>query len=407
MNKLRVGIVGLGSRGKSISKLLVNHMGQAELTAICDNYEPFVERAVQTLAEFGSHPKTFLSYEEMLDSGLIDAVLIISSWETHIPFAIAAMEKGIPCGLEVCGVYDIQQCWDLVNTWEKTKTPFMFLENCCYGRKETMVLNMVRQGIFGEVVHCDGCYGHDIRDEVVSGKLGHHYRYSNYLYRNCENYPTHEIGPIAKVLNINRGNRFVTLNSVASKAVGMHDYIQKNHSDHEELMNARFAQGDVVTTILKCAGGETVTIKLDTTLPRYYSRGFAVHGTNALYDEINNSLAIEGQYEHSFKWKDHWDNAEQYAEQYDHPIWKRFLEKGVTGGHGGMDGLVYGAFIDAVLNGYDMPIDVYDAATWMAITALSAESIALSGAPVPFPDFTRGEWKEPRKVKNPGPYHLD
>lgn len=407
MKKLKIGVVGLGNRGGGMCKFLVKYMENIELTAICDNYEPFIDKTLAKLAEFNCRPKTFLDYKELLNPELIDAVLVISSWETHVPIALEAMERGIPCGMEVCGAYDLQQCWDLVHTWERTKTPFMFLENCCYGRYETMVLNMVRQGIFGEIVHCDGCYGHDLREEVVGGKLGHHYRYSNYLHRNCENYPTHEIGPIAKILNINRGNRFVTLNSVASKAVGMHSYIMEHHPDHEELVNARFQQGDVVTTIIKCAGGETITMKLDTTLPRYYSRGFAVHGTKALYDETNNSIVIDGEYEESFEWKPHWDNAEALKEKYDHPIWKRFLKEGVKGGHGGMDGLVYGAFFDCVINGYDMPINVYDGVAWMAITALSEQSIALGGAPVSFPDFTCGRWKEAEPAKNPGPYHLD
>ncbi len=407
MKKLKIGVVGLGNRGLGISKFLVKHMDQVEIVSICDCYEPFLKRASDELATLSSFPQAFLDYHDFLDPAAMDAVLVITSWETHIPIAITALERGIPCGMEVCGAYEIMQCWELLQCWERTRTPFMFLENCCYGRYETMVMNMVRQGLFGEVVHCDGEYGHDLREEVIQGKLGHHYRYSNYLHRNCENYPTHEIGPIAKILQINRGNRFVSLNAVASRAAGLHAYIERQHPEHKELMRARFAQGDVVTTLLKCAGGETVTIKLDTTLPRYYSRGFSVHGTKAFYNEANNSLVIDGIYEESFQWSPHWNNAETYREQYDHPIWKRFLRDGVKGGHGGMDGLVYSAFFNSVKYGYDMPIDIYDAVTWMAITALSEQSIALGGAPVAFPDFTRGKWKEPVPAKNPGPYHLD
>ncbi len=409
MKKLRIGIVGVGRRGKGMAKSIVKHLPQAEITTICDNYPPFLERAEAELKELGCSPAFFEDYHDLLDPQRIDAVLIISSWETHVPIAIEALKRGIPCGMEVCGAYDIQQCWDLVHTWECTGTPFMFLENCCYGQVELALLRAVREGVFGEVVHCDGCYAHDLREEVIGGKLGHHYRYDNYLRRNCENYPTHEIGPIAKLLNINRGNRFITLNSVASKSAGLHAYIRQHHPDHSELMNARFNQGDIVTTILKCANGETVTMTLDTTLPRYYSRGLAVHGTRALYDEKNHSFVLDGQYSEKelWTWRPNWNNAESFVETYQHPIWQDYLNRGIVGGHGGMDTLVYGAFFDCILEGHDIPIDVYDAATWMAITALSEQSIAMNGAPVSFPDFTCGSWKEAAPARNPGPFHLD
>lgn len=408
MKKLRIGFIGLGGRGLGLSRLS-EHLEQLEITAICDTYQPFIDRMVDELKERDCHPTVFTDYHQLLDSGLIDAVLIITSWEAHIPMAIEAMEKGIPCGLEVCGAFDIQQCWDLVNAWERTKTPFMFLENCCYGRDELLLLNMVNEGIFGEICHCDGCYGHDLRREVCKGKLGHHYRYKNYLHRNCENYPTHEIGPLAKLLKINHGNRFLTLTSVSSKSAGMKEYIKKNHPDDEELMNAEFSQGDVITTIIRCAGGETITIKLDTTLPRFSTRGLEVHGTKAYYDQHCRSFYIDPE-EYTgevLDWSTNWNNIEEFYQKYDHPLWKQSMEEGFNHGHGGMDGILFKAFIDCVLNGYDMPIDVYDAATWMVITALSEQSINLNGAPVAFPDFTRGFWKDTTPPKNPSPYHLN
>ncbi len=405
--RIKLGVVGAGARGHDILKLVADSFHDVEIAAVCDNYGPFLARAEKSLSERGVAPRFYADYGEMLDREELGAVLVISSWDTHIPFAIEALERGIPCGMEVCGAYDVKQCWDLVGAYERTHTPFMFLENCCYGRTELMVLNMVRQGVLGEIVHCDGAYAHDLRDEIVGGKLGHHYRYREYLHRDCDNYPTHELGPIAKVLNINRGNRFVSLSSFASKSAGMGEYIREHHPDDGELMSARFAQGDVVTTVIRCAGGETVTLTLDTTLPRYYSRNFCVHGTRGLYDERNDSFAIDGEFEHSFDWKTQWGNAERYREKYEHPIWRRFLEGGILGGHGGMDGLCYGAFFDAVENGYDMPIDVYDAAAWMSVTALSAESIALGDAPVAFPDYTGGSWQSPRPPVNPGAYSLE
>ncbi len=407
MEKIRVGLIGQGFRGREIAKLVATLEG-VEITAICDHYPLSVEQSLEVLAEKDCHPKTFSDHHSFFASGLFDAVLILTAWDHHVDLAMEAMELGIPVGMEVGGVYDVQQCWDLVDTWERTKTPFMFMENCCYGRYELMVLNMVRQGLFGQIVHCDGSYGHDLRSEIVMGKKEWHYRYANYKTRNCENYPTHEIGPISKILNINKGNRFLTLNSIASKSAGMHDYIEKYHSDDEQLMRDHFNQGDVINTIIKCANGETINLKLDTTLPRFYSRSFNIHGTMAMYNEDTQSLIMDGKFKEDWSHLDnHWRSAEAALELYEHPIWKQFLEDGVTGGHGGMDGLVYTAFFHCLRNGHPMPLDVYDAAAWMVITPLSAQSVANNGAPVAFPDFTRGRWIYNTPVENPSFYHLD
>ena len=253
---------------------------------------------------------------------------------------------------------------------------------------------MVQQGVMGRIVHCEGGYRHDLRDEIAFGKENRHYRLKNYLNRNCENYPTHELGPIARLLKVNRGNRMVSLTSVASGAFGMKEYIKEHKADDAELMNAEFAQGDVVTTLITCANGETITLTLDTTLPRYYSRGFYVQGTKGMYMEDNASLFLEGE-EHAkdhFEWKKHWGNVEEYRDKYEHPVWKQYLDEGVKQGHGGMDWLVFCEFVESVRNKTEVPIDVYDMAAWMCITALSEESIAMGGHPVAIPDFTNGAW---------------
>ena len=405
MDKTKLGIIGLGQRGSGLLNE-ITQMDDIEIYAVCDSYKDRTEDAFKVIKEkCGNEPIMTQDYRDILKLPEIKAVLISAAWEAHADLAIASMRAGKWTALEVGGAYDISDCHKLVDAYEETKTPFMFLENCCYGRYELMVLDMVRKGLFGKVVHCDGAYAHDLRDEVINGKIGWHYRYSNYLHRNCDNYPTHEIGPIAKILKINHGNRFLKLNSFGSRSYGMHEYIKENHSDDEELMNAEFAQADIVTTVITCANGETVTIKLDTTLPRFYSRDFTVHGTRAMYSELNNALIIEGEYKEEWN-HNYWNNAEAALEKYESPIWKQFQEEGVKGGHGGMDGLVYSAFVDAVLGGHDMPIDVYDAATWMVITALTEQSLAAGGAPVAFPDFTLGKWKLDNEPKNPGRYHI-
>ena len=397
MEKVRVAVVGIGCRGQYMMEHCLLEMDNMVVTAVCDTYEDRVQWGVDTVVRHGQ-PAPFAStnWHDVLNKELADAVMILSSWESHVPIAIEAMQKGIAVGMEVGGAYSIDQCWDLVRTYEQTGTPFMFLENCCYGRTEMMVMNMIKQGLFGEIVHCEGGYCHDLRDEIALGKENRHYRLRNYLHRNCENYPTHELGPIAQILDINRGNRFLSLVSVASKSRGMNEYAKQHENVNPALQTASFAQGDVVTTIIKCANGETITLSLDTTLPRAYSRRFTVRGTLGMYMEDNNSIYLDSDFtpEDHWCWSKNWNNAEKYLEKYEHPVWEKYLKEGLRGGHGGMDGLVYDAFIEAVRNGTPCPIDVYDAAAWMAVTPLSEMSIAKGGAPVNFPDFTGGAFCE-------------
>lgn len=394
-SKLRIGIIGLGQRGPGLTELLTE-MEDIVCTWVCDKYADRVEKQQGIINEtHGYTPKGTTDWHDIIAADDVDAVFIFSSWETHVPIAVAAMEAGKPVATEVGGAYDVNDCWQLVRTYEKTKTPFMFLENCCYSREEMMVLNLVKLGIMGEVVHCDGAYIHELCDEILKGKENRHYRLDNYITRNCENYPTHELGPIAKILNINRGNRMLYLTSMASPARGLNQYA-KDHDDIDpKYRDMRFNQGDVVTTLIKCANGETIKLTLETTLPHYYSRGFTIHGTEGLYTEDTHSLLLNSDHtkDDHLGWSKHWDNVSKtYFEKYDHPLWKTFLSEGVKGGHGGCDYLVLRAFIENLKAGTNMPIDVYDAAAWMAVTALSAESIALGSAPIAIPDFTSGAW---------------
>lgn len=395
MKNLKVGIIGLGNRGYWLMKDVILLMPGIKVTAVCDVYEDRNEKAAALTEELCGHrPAMETDYKKLIARDDVDIVVITCAWEGHVQIAIEAMEAGKAVGMEVGGAYSIKQCWDLVDTYEKTKTPFMFLENCCYGRRELMALNMVQHGLFGDVVHCRGAYMHDLREEVSKGEENRHYRLRNYIHRNCENYPTHELGPIAKILQINHGNRMLSLTSMSSKASGLHEYIKDRMPDNNTLSHTTFAQGDVVNTMIKCAGGETILLTLNTTLPRFYSRDFTVCGTKGMYEEENDSVYLDKKYtlEEEMEWKKFWGNAKEYEEEYDHPIWKKFLNDGVHGGHGGMDWLVFEAFFDSIRNNTLCPIDVYDAASWMCITALSEESIALGGQPVAVPDFTNGAW---------------
>ncbi len=391
---ITIGMMGFGQRGIGLLKHVILPRPDVHVAAVCDMYEDRVKKAAELTVESGRpEPVQTKNWRDMLEMREIDAVVIAASWESHIMCAVEIMKAGKYVGMEVGGAYSLRECWQLVETYERTGVPCMILENCCYGRYEMLLKNMVSQGLFGELVHCQGGYHHDLREEIAFGGENRHYRLRNYLNRNCENYPTHELGPLAQLLGINHGNRMISLCSVASKAAGLHDYIARKDGANKELLHRRVAQGDVVTTIITCAGGETIVLTLDTTLPRAYSRGLEVRGTRGMYCEDNCSFFFDGQHqEFDFKWREQWNNADQYLQQYEHPVWKAYRQAGIRGGHDGMDWLVFSDFFKAVKEETQTPIDVYDAAAWMCITPLSEQSIALGGAPVAIPDFTRGGW---------------
>ncbi len=398
--KARIAMIGLGGRGYGLLRLNLVHIKNVEVVGICDVYQDRIDKAIEKVKKVcGNTPKGSTNYKDFLQDENVDIIMITCAWEGHIDIAVEAMQSGKFVAMEVGGAYSVEDCWRLVDTYEQTKTPLMMLENCCYGEYELMTLRMVREGIFGDIVHCEGGYHHDLREEVAFGKENRHYRLKNYLERNCENYPTHEIGPIAKVLDINRGNLFTKLTSYSSVAKGLHEYILANKAEDKELVASQFKQGDVVTTIIETIKGQTVVIQLDTTLPRPYSRGYTIRGTKAMYQEDNNLVFLDNKKFKMFDFNSRplWNNGKRYARKYAHRIWKN---KGavVKAGHGGMDSLVLNAMVEAFLEGYYPPIDVYDTATWMVITALSEQSIKNNNQTMEFPDFTRGKWKNRQDV---------
>lgn len=408
MEKIRMGVVGYGQRGSHVTVNSLHQIPEIEITAICDLYQDRVDKGVKENEEkFGTKVLGTRDYHDVIKSDNVDAVYVACSWEYHIEVAIEAMKNGKIVALEVGGAYSIDELHRLVRTYEETKTPIMFMENCCFDKFELLVTSAVRKGKLGKVVHCHGSYAHDLRYEISAGNVIRHYRLRNYTNRNSENYPTHELGPIAKLLNINRGNRMLSLVSVASMSQGLEQYVK----DHPELVEKdptlegrRFKQGDIVNTIITCVGGETILLRLDTTLPRpYYSREFGIRGTKGFALKDTNSIYLDGE-------KEYWDTptgvkesintADKYDEECLPKLWKDITAEELESGHGGIDVLEFKVFTDCVLNNKEMPIDVYDAAAWMAITALSEQSIAAGGAPQMIPDFTDGKWivREPRDV---------
>lgn len=400
--KIKIGYIGVGRRGSGVLRECFSQMKDVEVKTICDLFPERVKLGQEIVQEKGGYtPSGTGDYHDILNDPEIDAVIIMTGWSGRPALAIESMKAGKYTAIEVGCADTMEECFDLVRTYEETGVPVMMLENCCYGRREMMLYNMVRQGLFGEIVHCTGGYMHYLNNFGLFKDIGVHYRLPHYIARNRENYPTHELGPISKLLGINRGNRIVSLSSFASKSRGLKQYAADNLGTDHELANTEFKQGDIVTTVLTCAGGETVVLTLDTTLPRaYYSRNIGVRGTKGMSYEDTRVVFLEGMEEKVR------DNEAEFFEKYDHPLHREYEAMGTRGGHGGMDWLVCRAFVESVKNGTDTPIDAYDTAVWLSIGVLSEQSIARGGVPMEVPDFTHGLWQTDRPVVR-GKYCLD
>ena len=405
-DKVRLGLIGTGMRGRSLLGLFLDRK-DVDVVALCDVDKEALDRAQSMVTKAGSKEALLFSdgdyaYKQMLDRDDVDAVIIATPWTWHTPMAVDAMNAGKYVGLEVCGATSLEECWELVNAHEKTGAQLMIMENVMYRRDVMAITNMVKQGLFGEIIHLEGGYQHDLRhvkfndgvgpygNGVEFGEKGYSeakWRTNHSVHRNGDLYPTHGLGPIGNMVDLNRGNRMVSLTSTASKARGLHNYIvEKGGADHPNA-KVEFKLGDIVTTVIKAQNGESILLSHDTNLPRPYSLGFRVQGTNGLWMAVNKSIYLEGK-SPSHRWED----AAPYLEEYDHPLWKEFESQAAGAGHGGMDFFVVNAFVESVKREVAPPMDVYDAASWAAVTPLSEASIAAGGAPMYFPDFTNGKW---------------
>lgn len=405
--KVRIGLIGVGLRGQNHLDLLLRR-NDVEVVSICDVQQRMMDMSKDMIKKSGkTMPQIILDgpygYRKMLENKDIDAVIISTPWEWHTTMCLDAMNAGKYTACEVMTGATIEECWQLVRTSERTGMPLMMLENVCYRRDVMAVMNMVRQNVFGELIHLQGGYQHDLREVkfndgvkpygggVEFGEKGFseaQWRTQYSVMRDADLYPTHGIGPIAMMTNINRGNRFTHLTSYSSKSRGLHDYIVKNGGEDHPNAKIEFKLGDVVTTMIKCINEETILLQHDTNLPRPYSLGFRVQGTNGIWMDVNKSIYIEGQSKQAHRWED----AQEWLDKYDHPLWKAHAEKATGAGHGGMDWFVINAFVESVKRKTNTPQDVYDAVTWSAITPLSETSIQQGGETLEFPDFTGGKW---------------
>jgi len=407
-SKLQIGVIGNGLRGQGMTRLLLNRP-DVDIPVICDIDDIMIEKVLKVFEKQGRPiPKIYKDgpedFRNMVAKEDLDGVYIATPWEWHHPMAMAAMENGLHVGTEVPAALTVNECWDLVNTSEKTGKLCMIMENVNYRRDIMAVLNMVRQGLFGELLHCQGGYQHDLRHVkfndgksaygggVEFGEKGFSeakWRTQHSVNRNADLYPTHGLGPVSPMLDINRGNRMVHLTSTATQSRGLHKYVVDNGGENHPNAKVDFKLGDVVTTVIKCANGQTIMLSHDTNSPRPYSLNFRVQGTQGIWMKDNKSIYIEGMSPKAHRW----ESDEEYLKKYDHPLWKKFDDKAAGAGHGGMDFFVVRAFVEALKENQSPVIDVYDAVSMSVIVPLSEKSIRLDSASVKIPDFTRGKWK--------------
>lgn len=399
MERVRIGFIGVGGMGTAHVRNLLKIEG-AELRAVCDIVEWKVER-VQAMCEAAGKikPEGYIRGEQdfrrMCERDDLDLIYSATPWRWHVPMCLEAMKTGKHAAVEVPAAITIEECWNLVETSENTGKYCIMMENCNYDRIEMMILNMVKKGLLGELLHAECGYLHDLR-EVKHDMLGEGvWRRTHSMRRNGDLYPSHGLGPVAQCVDINRGNQFDYLLSMGSKARGLHLYAVERFGPESPQAKEKFILDDVVTTLIRTKKEETIVLQHDTSSPRPYSRDILVQGTKGIVRKYPNPLIyIEGR-----STPHQWEETETYKKEFDHPIWTQLEEKSRGAGHGGMDFIEDYRLIDALLNGREPDMDVYDAAAISAVSELSERSISEGSKPLSFPDFTRGMWKKPRELQ--------
>lgn len=391
LERVRIGFVGVGGMGTHHVRTLLNVEG-VEIKAICDIRPAHAERASRIVQEAGQPPPALYTrgerdFERLCAEQDLDLVFTATPWRWHVPVCVAAMRSGKHAATEVPAAMTIEGCWQLVETAEQTRRHCVMMENCCYDRAELMCLNMVRQGLLGEVLHGEGGYCHDLRAVKFATTGEGLWRRAHSIRRNGNLYPTHGLGPVAQCMDINRGDRFDYLVSLSGPSRGLQLWQQEHLAPDDPRRNEKYALGDINLSLIRTARGRTIYLVHDTNLPRPYSRRHLVQGTRGIFQKWPERVHIEGRSP-----AHQWETLDRYAE-YEHPLWTSEVVKRASGGHGGMDFLEDYRLIKCLREGLPTDMDVYDAAAWSAVSELSERSVARRGEPVEFPDFTRGRWQ--------------
>ena len=391
ISTVRIGFVGIGLQGEGHVKNFVRIAG-CQITAVCDIRPEQTDMASKLIVAAG-HPapkryeKGPRDFERLCEEEQLDLVFTATPWEWHVPVMLAAMKNGKHAATEVPAAMTLEDCWALVESAEKYRKHCVMMENCNYDRNEMMAFNMVRQGLFGEILHCEGGYLHDLRAIKFENKNEGLWRRAWSQKLNGNLYPTHGLGPIANDLDINRGDRFDYLVSMSGPSRGLHNWAAEHFPADAPQRRERFVLGDVNTSLIKTARGKTIMVQHCTNLPRPYSRIHIVQGSKGLFEGYPHRAYIEGRGRN-----DQWVDAATLRAEFDHPLWKDLEAQAAGAGHGGMDFIEDYRLIKCLREGLPLDMNVYDAAALSSIVGLSVESVSKRGRAVDIPDFTSGRF---------------
>ncbi len=393
---VRLAMIGTGLRGRSILGEVVNIPG-VSVTAICDVVQEKVDKAKAIIEKAGQpapavYVKGDRGYEEMLKRDDIDIVYIATPWEWHVPQSLAVMNAGKHVAAEVPAAYTLKELWQLVDTSEKTRKHLMMMENCCYDYDELLILNIVRAGLLGELVHGEGAYNHDLRSILFETKDEGLWRRAHHTQRDSNLYPTHGLGPIANYMNINRGDKFEYMVAMSSGSLGLQEYRKEKLEANDPRQKEVYTCGDYNTNMIKTAKGRSIMLQHNVSSPRPYDRINLIQGTKGVFRDYPSRIYIEKD-----KGDHRWQTVDAYKEKYEHNLWRVVGEQArKLGGHGGMDYIMCWRLVQCMREGLVPDMDVYDAAAWSSPGPLSEISVAKGSMPIKFPDFTRGKWTEAR-----------
>lgn len=396
---VRVAFIGLGSRGYEAVRRFM-YLEGIEVVAICDINENFIKKTQKLLADNGKPEALEFTgiedWKKVCELENVDLIYNCTHWALHTPIAVYAMEQGKHVALEVPAAMTIDECWDLVDTAERTRRHCMMLENCCYDFFEMATLNMAQQGLLGEIVHMEGAYIHDLRElnfkSAEEGGYQDMWRLEYNAKYKANLYPTHGLGPICQALNIHRGDKMNYLVSVSTNQFGMTEYAKNKFGENSDFAKRTYEKGDINTTIIKTEKGKTIMLQHDVTSPRPYNRIHMLSGTKGFVQKYpTQGIALEPD-GHNYLPK---EEMEKLLKEYEHPIVTEVGEKArKVGGHGGMDFIMDYRLIYCLQNGLPLDQDVYDAAEWSSLVELTEISVRNGSVPVEIPDFTRGDWNK-------------
>jgi|TARA_B100000809_G_scaffold261071_1_gene309220 hypothetical protein len=395
---VRVGFVGVGGMGGAHVRNFLGLEG-IEIVALCDIDSARNEEVSSWVTDDGRAPPAMYGRHEtdfvrMCETEDLDLVFTATPWEWHVPVCVSAMENGKHAATEVPATYTTDDCWRLVEYAEKYRKHCVMMENCNYDRPEMMVFHMARLGLFGDILHAECGYLHDLR-EIKFSEVGEGlWRRAHSMVRDGNLYPTHGLGPVANVMDINRGDQFEYLVSMSSPSQGLQEWAMANYPENHLKRRERYVLGDVNTTMIKTVRGRTIYLSHDTNLPRPYSRIHMVQGTKGLFQGYPHRVHIEGL-SPGHEWQDWMD----LRDKYDHPLWKDLEEQSEGAGHGGMDFIEDYRLVKCLREGKATDMNVYDAAAMSVITPLSEWSVANRSRPIDVPDFTRGRWAQWPKLE--------